>query len=97
MYVRSPGGILVECTSNVPGGFFLDESPDELGTRLHLPPWYEEQHADIVAMLEPLRVPEESQSRVGPTRSVPVPMPVSRPSAAVTLSRTRPEFINDRK
>jgi glyoxalase family protein len=96
MYVRSPGGILVECTSNVPGGFFLDEAPDELGTRLHLPPWYEEKHADIVAMLEPLRVPEENQQRLGAGR--PAPVPVARPSTAtVTLSRTRPEFINDRK
>ena len=96
MYVRSPGGILVECTSNVPGGFFLDEGPDELGTRLHLPPWYEEKHAEIVAMLEPLRVPEESQPRLGTPRQAPIP--VARPSVAtVTLSRTRAEFINDRK
>jgi len=34
MYVRSPGGILVECTANVPDGFFRDEAPDELGTKL---------------------------------------------------------------
>jgi len=38
MYTRSPGGILIECTSNVPGGFYQDETPEELGTKLHLPP-----------------------------------------------------------
>ena len=32
MYTRSPGGILIECTSNVPGGFYQDETPEELGT-----------------------------------------------------------------
>ena len=56
--VRSPGGILVECTANVPGGFYQDEAPEELGTKLHLPPWYEEQRDDILAQLEPLTVPE---------------------------------------
>jgi glyoxalase family protein len=98
MYVRSPGGILVECTSNVPGGFFLDESAEELGTRLHLPPWYEEQHADIVSMLEPLTIPEESRARIGASRSTPGTVPLARPATArVTLSRTRPDFITDRQ
>jgi len=46
MYTRSPGGILIECTSNVPGGFYQDEAPDELGTKLLLPPWYEDQRGD---------------------------------------------------
>ena len=61
MYVRSPGGVLVECTANVPGGFYQDEEPEELGTRLNLPPWYESQRADILAMLEPVTVPEENR------------------------------------
>jgi glyoxalase family protein len=65
MYVRSPGGILVECTANVPGGFFQDEAPDELGTHLLLPPWYEEQRAAIVARLEPVTVPEENRPTSG--------------------------------
>jgi hypothetical protein len=56
MYVRSPGGILVECTANVPGGFFQDEAPDELGTTLLLPPWFEDQRAAIVSQLEPITV-----------------------------------------
>jgi len=65
MYVRSPGGILVECTSNVPGGFYQDESPEELGTKLHLPPWFEEQREAIVSQLEPITVPEENRPKPG--------------------------------
>jgi glyoxalase family protein len=61
MYVRSPGGILVECTSNVPGGLYRDESADELGTRLHLPPWYAGQYETLVSRLEPLVVPEANR------------------------------------
>lgn len=67
MYVRSPGGILVECTANVPGGFYKDEAPDELGTKLHVPPWYEDQRAAIVSQLEPITVPEENQPKAGST------------------------------
>jgi glyoxalase family protein len=70
MYTRSPGGILVECTANVPGGFYQDESPEELGTKLHLPPWYEDQREMIVAQLEPITVPEENRPKPG---SSPVP------------------------
>jgi glyoxalase family protein len=72
MYVRSPGGILVECTANVPGGFYLDEAPEELGTKLHLPPWYEDQREAIVSQLEPITVPEENRPRTG-TTSAPRP------------------------
>jgi glyoxalase family protein len=97
MYVRSPGGVLVECTSNVPGGFFLDETADELGTRLHLPPWYEEQHADIVAMLEPLSVPDRQPARAPLARGT-MQMPAAHPaSVRVTLSRTKAEFIKERE
>jgi glyoxalase family protein len=67
MYTRSPGGILIECTSNVAGGFYQDESPDELGTKLLLPPWYEDQRDAIVAQLEPITVPEENRPKPGST------------------------------
>jgi glyoxalase family protein len=92
MYVRSPGGILIECTSNVPGGFYQDEAVEDLGTKLHLPPWYESHRDAILAMLEPIVVPEENRPRPGTTN---VPQP-SRPSAStsrVRLSRTDPRFI----
>src|SRR5436190_1110457 len=90
MYVRSPGGILVECTANVPGGFYKDEAPEELGTKLHLPPWYEEQREAIVAQLEPITVPEANRPRPA-TDAVPRPAvaaphePVEEPK--IPLSR----------
>jgi glyoxalase family protein len=90
MYVRSPGGILIECTSNVPAGFYQDESFAELGTKLHLPPWYETQREAIVAMLEPITVPEENRPKPGTTK---VPQLVrGAGSPATTLSRTAPRF-----
>lgn len=64
MYVRSPGGILVECCCNVPGGFEKDESASELGTKLHLPPWFEDRRAEILATLEPVVAPATATSRV---------------------------------
>ena len=96
MYVRSPGGILVECTANAPGGFYQDEAPEDLGTKLHLPPWYEEKRSEILSMLEPLTVPEEFRPRAA-TAAVVRPAPaVSRP-AGIRLSRTKAEFISDKR
>ena len=63
MYCRCPGGILVESCCNVPGGFEKDEKKEELGTKLHIPPWFEERRAEIVAELEPIRVPETATAR----------------------------------
>jgi glyoxalase family protein len=91
MYVRSPGGVLVECTANVPGGFYQDEEPEELGTRLNLPPWYESQRADILARLEPVTVPEENRPRRG-TRPFGSPTPMAAAAAVNGLSRTKPDF-----
>jgi len=58
MYCRSPGGILVESCCNVPGGFEKDEAANELGTKMHLPPWWEHRKAEIMSQLEPITVPE---------------------------------------
>lgn len=58
IYVRSPGGILTECAANAPGSFARDEPYDQLGTHMLLPPWFEERRGEIMAMLEPIRVPE---------------------------------------
>lgn len=63
MYVRSPGGILVECCCNVPGGFEKDEPADKLGTKLHLPPWFENRREEILATLEPIVAPPTATSR----------------------------------
>ena len=76
----------------MPGGFYQDEAPEELGTRLNLPPWYESQRADIMAMLEPVTVPEENRPRRG-TRPFASPTPVAAgASSAYSLSRTKPDF-----
>lgn len=58
IYCRCPGGVLVECAATAAGGFSKDEPFDRLGTHLLLPPWFEERRDEIVAMLEPIRVPE---------------------------------------
>ena len=91
MYVRSPGGVLVECTANVPGGFYLDESPEELGTHLNLPPWYEDQRDTILGQLEPVTVPEANRPKPGASRPKTV-VPVAPPEPTITLSRTKAEF-----
>jgi glyoxalase family protein len=100
MYVRSPGGILVECTANVPGGFFQDEAPEELGTKLHLPPWYEAQREAIVAQLEAIVVPEENRPRPG-TAAVPRPVVAAaqKPTqeSKVPLSRSQAVFDADKQ
>jgi glyoxalase family protein len=93
MYVRSPGGVLVECTANVPGGFYQDEAPEDLGRYLNLPPWYEEKRDEIMAMLEPITVPEANRPRHGAVR------PIAAPTAAasrIPLTRTKAEFITDK-
>jgi glyoxalase family protein len=100
MYVRSPGGILVECTANVPGGFYLDEAPEELGTKLHLPPWFEDQREAIVSQLEPIAVPEENRPRPG-TTSTPRPVVTAPDKAAeepkMPLSRYKATFDTDKQ
>lgn len=96
MYVRSPGGILVECTASAQGGFYRDESPDDLGTRLNLPPWYESQRAEILSMLEPVVLPEANR----PGRDgVPVPelVPVAAAASGVVPSRTKADFARHRR
>jgi glyoxalase family protein len=63
MYCRSPGGILIESCCNVPGGFEKDEPKESLGTKLHVPPWWEDRKAEIMAQLEPIKVPETATAQ----------------------------------
>jgi glyoxalase family protein len=90
MYVRAPGGILVECTATVPEGFYLDEAPGDLGKHLNMPPWYEDQRAAILAQLEPIRLPEANRSCPGslPRR----PTVAVEPVAGIVMSRTKADF-----
>jgi glyoxalase family protein len=99
MYVRSPGGILVECTANVPGGFYKDEAPEELGTHLLLPPWFEDQRAAIVARLEPITVPEENRPKGGTATPRPVApvAPAAADAPAIPVSRYKANFDADKQ
>ena len=53
LYFREPNGILFEIASDNPG-FTADESPEELGKKLKLPPQYESARERITATLPPL-------------------------------------------
>jgi len=46
IYMREPGGVLFEVATDPPG-FALDESPDQLGTQLMLPPWLETYRSQL--------------------------------------------------
>lgn len=53
IYFREPGGVLFEvATSDI--GFTYDESVEQLGEALRLPPWEEPKRARIEANLEPI-------------------------------------------
>ena len=56
VYFKEPGGALFEIATDGPG-FGVDESMEELGRRLVLPPWLEGKRRDIEASLPPLREP----------------------------------------
>jgi glyoxalase family protein len=85
IYCRCPGGILVECAATAAGGFAKDEPFAQLGTHLLLPPWFEERRAEIVAMLEPIRVPETNN----PVTSVPGMQPSRRSPVFVPAEREK--------
>jgi glyoxalase family protein len=50
IYFREPGGVLYEIATMSPG-FTFDESVEELGTGLKLPPWEEPHRSEIAAGL----------------------------------------------
>ena len=53
---REPGGVLFEIAEKEPG-FTVDESPEQLGMHLMLPPWLAHRLAEIQQGLPPLRLP----------------------------------------
>lgn len=57
IYFREPGGVLFEIATDAPG-FTADQSAEELGTRLMLPPWLEDRRAGIIQVLPPVRLPK---------------------------------------
>jgi glyoxalase family protein len=56
IYFREPGGILFEIATDPPG-FTLDETVEELGSKLRLPPWMETARAQIEEVLPSIKVP----------------------------------------
>ncbi len=56
IYFREPGGILFEIATDPPG-FLLDETQEELGHNLKLPPNVERMRDQIEAVVEPITLP----------------------------------------
>lgn len=56
IYFREPGGVLFEIATDAPG-FAVDESPEQLGSKLVLPPWLEKSRKQIESVLPPIRMP----------------------------------------
>ena len=57
IYFREHGGVLFEVATDQPG-FAIDESPEQLGTSLILPPWLEQSRAEIEKNLPPVSLPK---------------------------------------
>jgi glyoxalase family protein len=57
VYMRSPGGSLIELAYSTPEGFLIDEAEDELGTHMCIPPHWENRRAEVAA-LEPIETEE---------------------------------------
>jgi catechol 2,3-dioxygenase-like lactoylglutathione lyase family enzyme len=57
IYFREPGGVLFEIATDPPG-FAVDEAPQQLGTKIRLPPWLEPQRSVLEKILPRLRLPE---------------------------------------
>lgn len=55
IYFREPGGVLFEVATDAPG-FLIDETVEELGSHLKLPPWFEQHRAEIESVLPPVTV-----------------------------------------
>jgi glyoxalase family protein len=56
IYFREPGGVLFEIATDNPG-FTVDESVEQLGTQLKLPPPLEPHRARIEMVLPPVSLP----------------------------------------
>ena len=56
IYFREHGGVLFEVATDQPG-FTIDESREQLGTRLALPPWLENSRGEIQRNLPPVSLP----------------------------------------
>jgi glyoxalase family protein len=57
VYMRSPGGSLIELAYSTPQGLLIDEAQEELGTHMCIPPHWEDRRSEI-AGLEPIETEE---------------------------------------
>lgn len=57
IYFREPGGVLFEIATDPPG-FATDETLENLGTHLKLPPWIESRREEVERILPKLNLPE---------------------------------------
>jgi glyoxalase family protein len=62
VYFQEPGGILFEIATNPPG-FTIDEKPEELGSRLVLPPWLEPDRKSLEKILPKVDLSSLSTTR----------------------------------
>jgi glyoxalase family protein len=67
VYFREPGGILYELATLDGVGFASDEAPEDMGQGLSLPPFLEQQRAQIEPRLTPL--PDTRAWRPAPARA----------------------------
>ena len=56
IYYREPGGVLFEIATDGPG-FTVDETPENLGSTLSLPPWFQVRRDRLDEILPPIVVP----------------------------------------
>jgi glyoxalase family protein len=61
IYFREPGGVLFELATDNPG-FATDESVEELGSGLRLPPWFESARDRIEKSLPALEQPGDRKA-----------------------------------
>ena len=61
VYLRTPGGALFELAYSTEAGFTIDESEDELGTHMCIPPHWEDRRSEI-DQLEPIDTIETVKS-----------------------------------
>lgn len=60
IYTNDPDGHVVELATAGPG-FAIDEAPEELGSKLMLPPWLEGERGRLEPYLQPLTSKAEAR------------------------------------
>jgi glyoxalase family protein len=60
IYVRSPGGVLMEVAT--PSNYLRDEEEPELGSHIMYPPWLEHYRGEWDPQLEPIKLVEPAVS-----------------------------------